>query len=180
MGRHGYGEDGINRQDKSISGIGGRGGAPQFTAYVPKFLRELGGSSAPEGSIAGRKRSQQAKFGPVDQEEESEEERDYDGLASKIQQDGGSIVLPEELGRNARTIKRTKRAGDKEAAVTEEKKDEGKAKEEEEEEKIEYDEHGNPKIKFKKREKEAKPPTKSKGKGVKNVKLLSFDDEEGE
>ncbi len=118
-----------------------------------QFLREMGGGAAPEGSIAGRRKALDAKLAPLGDEpdDEDEEPADYDALAAKISESGGTIVLPEDL--SARAMKKSRREEDRrreasEAAAAAEAAARAKAKADEEASLLQYDESGRPKVKF--------------------------------
>jgi hypothetical protein len=75
----------------------------------------MGGlGEAPEGSIAGRRKAMDAKFtrdeGPGEASADEEEPADYDALAARIAESGGTIVD------DARAFKKSRRSGDDKAA----------------------------------------------------------------
>ena len=72
----------------------------------------MGGlGEAPEGSIAGRRKAMDAKYardeGPGEASPDEEEPADYDALAAKIAEAGGTIV------EDARALKKSRRGDDK-------------------------------------------------------------------
>ena len=182
-GRGGHGGNSGGRAGGVRGGGGGRGGgAPRFMPYTPKFLRELGGGAAPEGSIAGRQKSASLKYQPIDQDGDDDDApvKDWDAMAAKVAEDGGSIVLPDELKK-----KLLKKSGNQGAVGPSAENGQGaaptagaQAKDKPaEEEPVEYDEHGKPVIKFVKLVGTRKKKEDGK-QGVKNKGLLSFDEEE--
>jgi hypothetical protein len=142
----------------------------------------MGGlGEAPEGSIAGRRKAMDAKFardeGPGEASADEEEPADYDALAARIAESGGTIVD------DARALKKSRRSGDDKAPPAE---GSGKAtapKPAADEELLQVDEGGRTKVKFvavdpsKVAERRAKAGAATAGRGgpaVRNATLLSF------
>jgi hypothetical protein len=152
---------------------------------ISQFLRDMGGlGQAPEGSIAGRRKAMDAKFardeGPGEASADEEEPADYDALAARIADSGGTIV------EDARALKKTRRSGDDKAPPAETPgggKPAAGAAPAEDEELLQVDEGGRTKVKFvavdpgKVAERRAKAGAGAGGRGgpaVRNATLLSF------
>ncbi len=164
---------------------------------LAQFLREMGGGAAPEGSIAGRRKALDAKMAPIGDDEDDEEDQpaDYDALAAKISESGGTIVMPEDLG--ARALKKSRRDEDRRRQASEAAAAAAaQAQVDQEASLVQYDESGRAKVKFVASDpaRAAERRTKVPGAGapaerkappggaaVRNKTLLSFGgDEEGE
>jgi hypothetical protein len=148
----------------------------------------MGGlGEAPEGSIAGRRKAMDAKFardeGPGEASADEEEPADYDALAARIAESGGTIVQAED----ARALKKSRRSGDDKtpsaAAGTAGGKPADAAPAAEDEELLQVDEGGRTKVKFvavdpgKVAERRAKAGAAGAARGgpaVRNATLLSF------
>ena len=158
----------------------------------------MGGmGSAPEGSIAGRRKALDAKFAQDAGEGSGDEEEpaDYDALAAKIAEAGGTIVMADEVG--ARALKKTRRADngpnsakEASAAVISPPAGAGVAAASAvavDVELVQVDAQGRPKVKFvavdaaKVAERRAKAgagtAARSGGPAVRNATLLSFGDD---
>jgi hypothetical protein len=150
----------------------------------------MGGlGAAPEGSIAGRHKAMDAKFARDEGEASPDEEEpaDYDALAAKIAEAGGTIVD------DPRALKKSKRGDDKPAgagSAAASKAAVPATSAAPEEETLELDEHGRPKVKFvavdpsKVAERRAKTGGAAAaargGSAVRNATLLSFGGDEDE
>lgn len=151
----------------------------------------MGGlGAAPEGSIAGRRKAMDAKFARDEGEASADEEEpaDYDALAAKIAEAGGTIVD------DPRALKKSKRGDDKptgagSGAAT--KAAEPAPAAPAEDDTVVLDEHGRSKVKFvavdpgrvaERRAKTGGAAAAARGgSAVRNATLLSFggDDDDG-